>query len=40
MIIDEVTVQASLTELLDDNHHAISKFITQESIQRVVDILR
>lgn len=39
MIIDEITVQASLSELLDDNYQAISKFITKESIQRVIDIM-
>ena len=40
MMIDDQSVQSSLNELLDDNYQAISKFITKQSLKRLVDIMR
>ena len=40
MMIDDYSVQTSLSELLDDNYQAISKFITKTSLKRLVDIMR
>jgi hypothetical protein len=40
MSIDDLSVQTSLSELLDDNYHAISKFITKTSLKRLVDLMK
>jgi hypothetical protein len=40
MNIDDISVQNTLSELLDDNYQAISKFITKTSLKRLVDILK
>ncbi len=40
MNIDDISVQNTLSELLDDNYQAISKFITKASLKRLVDILK
>lgn len=40
MMIDDGSVQNCLSELLDNNYSAISKFITKQSIKRLIDILR
>jgi hypothetical protein len=37
MVIDQVSVNQSLSELLDDNFKAIQQFITNESIEQVVN---
>jgi len=40
MSIDDLSVQNSLSELLDDNYQAISKFITKTSLKRLVDLMK
>lgn len=40
MMVDDPTVQNTLSELLDNNYQAISKFINKTSIKRLVDIMR
>lgn len=37
ILIDEARVQESLIGLLDDNYEAIQKFITEDSINRVIE---
>lgn len=40
MSIDDISVQTSLSELLDDNYQAIEKFITKTSLKRLVDLMK
>lgn len=39
-MIDDVNVQNSLAELLDDNYYAIQRFISRNSIKRIVEIMK
>jgi inositol 1,4,5-triphosphate receptor type 1/inositol 1,4,5-triphosphate receptor type 3 len=40
MMIDDINVQSSLAELLDNNYYAIQRFISRNSIKRIVEIMK
>jgi hypothetical protein len=40
MMIDDKNVQSSLAELLDDNYYAIQRFITKNSMKRIIEIMK